>query len=68
MKVPQLTTFRDRSQVSNARRKDYSIAEEYLAVMKRLEKQNGIVARFLINRVEAPVFVLSQDHLIKEIK
>jgi hypothetical protein len=68
MEMPNLTTVRDRTQVYNARRKDNSIADEYLAVMKRLEKQNGVVARFSMSRAEAPVLVLAQEHLIKEIK
>ena len=38
-KAPNLTTVRDRSQIYNIRRKDQSISEEYLAVMKRLEKK-----------------------------
>ena len=66
--TPTSTTVRDRTQIYNARRKDQSIAEEYLAVMKRLEKSNGIVARFSMNRAEAPVLVLSQQHLIREIE
>ena len=68
MENPNLTTVCDRTQVYNARRKKVSIAEEYLAVMKQLEKQNTIVARFSMNRAEAPVVVLAQEHLIKEIK
>ena len=68
MENPLLTTVRDRTQVYNARRKNDSIADEYLAVMKQLEKQNTIVARFSMNRTEAPVLVLAQEHLIKEIK
>jgi hypothetical protein len=67
LKTPNLDTVRDRIQVYNARRKDNSISAEYLAVMKRLEKQNGIVARFSMSRAEAPVIVLAQGHLIKEI-
>ncbi len=68
MKHPNVTTVRDRSQVYNARRKNDSIADEYLAVMKQLEKQNTTVARFTMNRAQAPVLVLAQEHLIKEIK
>ena len=40
---------------------------EYLTVMKRLEKQNGLVARFSMSRAVAPVIVLAQYHLIKQI-
>jgi hypothetical protein len=65
---PNLNTVRDRTQVYNARRKNDSIAEEYLAVMKQLEKKNTTVARFSMSRGEAPVLVLAQEHLIKEIK
>ena len=68
MENPNLTTVRDRTQVYNARRKNDSIVEEYLAVMKQLEKQNTIVARFSMSRAEAPMVVLAQEHLIKEIK
>ena len=68
MENRHLTTVRDRTQVYSARKKNYSIADEYLAVMKQLEKQNAIVARFSMNRTEAPVLVLAQEHLIKEIK
>ena len=46
-KKPNLITVRDRTQVYNALRKDNSITEEYLTVMKRLEKASGVVARFL---------------------
>ena len=66
--TPTLTTVRDRTQVYNARRKDNSITEEYLAVMKQLENSNGVVAKFSMSRAEAPVVVLAQGHLIKEIK
>ena len=68
MKRPNLTTVRDRTQVYNARRKDQSITEEYLAVLKRLEKRNGVVAKFSMSRAEAPVLVLAEEHLIQEIK
>ena len=63
-----MTTVRDRSQIYNIRRKDQSISEEYLAVMKRLEKNNGIVARFSMSRAKAPVLVLAQEQQIQEIK
>ena len=68
MENPNLTTVRNRTQVYNTRRKKDSVADGYLAVMKQLEKQNTIVARFSMNRAEAPVVVLAQEHLIKEIK
>ena len=68
IKTPNLTAIRDRTQIYNARRKDHSIADEYLTVMKQLEKGNGIVAKFSMSRAEAPVVVLAQEHLIKEIK
>ena len=68
MKVPQLTTVRDRNEVYNARRTDHTITDEYLAVMKQLEKQNEIVTRFSMSPAEASVLVLGQEHLIKEIK
>ena len=68
MENPNLTIVRDQTQVYNARRKNDSIPEEYLAVMKQLQKQNTIVTRFSMNRAEAPVVVLAQQHLIKEIK
>ena len=42
--------------------------EEYIAVMKRLENSNSIVARFSMTRTEAPIIILSQDHLIQEMK
>lgn len=65
---PNLTTIRDRAQVYNARRKSDSIVEEYLGVIKRLETQNSVVARFSMSRAEAPVLILSQEHIIGEIK
>ena len=36
--------------------------------MKRLENQNSIVARFSMSRRETPVVILSQKHLIQEMK
>ncbi len=68
MNTPNLTTIRDRTQIYNARRREQSIGAEYLAEMKRLEKANGVVAMFSMNRTEAPVLVLSQQHVIKEIQ
>ncbi|CAF3140739.1 unnamed protein product [Rotaria sp. Silwood2] len=66
--LPSLTTVRDRKQVYNARQKSESNVEEYLAIMRNLEKSNSIVARFSMSRGEAPVVVLSQPHMIKELK
>ncbi len=64
---PSVTTVRDRTQIYNARRTSVSTAEEYLAVMKTLESK-GIVARLSMVRGQAPVLILSQDHMIAEIK
>ena len=36
--------------------------------MKSLEKSSGMVARFSMSRGEAPVLILSQPHIIQEIK
>ena len=36
--------------------------------MKCLENQNSIVARFSMSRREGPVVILSQKHLIQEMK
>lgn len=63
-----LTTVRDRVQVYNARQKSESNVEEYMAIMRSLEKSSSTVARFSMSRGEAPVLVLSQPHLIQELK
>ncbi|CAF2963068.1 unnamed protein product, partial [Rotaria sp. Silwood2] len=68
LSLPSLTTVRDRNQVYNARQKSESNVDEYLAIMRNLEKSNSIVARFSISRGEAPVLVLSQPYMIKELK
>ncbi|CAF4405479.1 unnamed protein product, partial [Rotaria magnacalcarata] len=65
---PSLMTVRDRKQVYNARQKKESNVEEYLAMMRNLEKSTSIVARFSMSRGEASVLVLSQPHMIKELK
>ncbi|CAM4838907.1 unnamed protein product [Rotaria magnacalcarata] len=66
--LPSLMTVRDRKRVYNARQKNESNVEEYLAIMRNLEKSTSIIARFSMSRGEAPVLVLSQPHMIKELK
>ncbi|CAF4263706.1 unnamed protein product, partial [Rotaria magnacalcarata] len=66
--LPSLMTVRDRKQVYNARQKNESNVEEYLVIMRNLEKSTSIIARFSMSRGEAPVLVLSQPHMIKELK
>ncbi|CAF3980247.1 unnamed protein product [Rotaria sp. Silwood1] len=66
--LPSLTKVRDRKQVYNARQKRESNVEEYLAIMRNLEKSSSVIARFSMSREEAPVLVLSQPHMIKELK
>lgn len=66
--LPSVTTVRDRKQVYNAREKSQSNFEEYLSIMRSLETSNSVIARFSMNRGEAPVLVLSQPHIIKELK
>ena len=61
-------TVRDRNQVYNARKNGQSNEEEYLTIMRTLEKSNSVVARFSMTRGEAPVLLLSQPHMIKELK
>jgi len=63
-----LTTIRDRTQVYNARQKNDSNKEEYLNIMRSLEKSTSVVARFVMSRGEAPVLVLCQPHVIQELK
>ena len=63
-----LIIARDRNQVYKARQKNDSNVEEYLKIMRSLEKSTSIVARFSMSRGEAPVLVLSQPHMIQELK
>ena len=63
-----MTNVRDRKQVYNARQRNESNAEEYLAIMRNLEKSDSIIARFSMSRGEAPVIVLSKPLMIKQLK
>ncbi|CAF1498893.1 unnamed protein product [Adineta ricciae] len=66
--LPAITTVRDRKQVYNARQKNESSVEEYMSIMRRLEDTKSTVARISMSRGEAPVLLLSQSHMIKELK
>ncbi|CAF0711925.1 unnamed protein product [Adineta steineri] len=65
-----LTTIRDRVQIYNARarQKNDSNVEEYLTILKNLEKSDTIIARFSMNRNAAPTLVLAQPYIIQEMK
>jgi hypothetical protein len=68
--IAPLTTIRDRVQIYNgrARQKTDSNIDEYLAILRNLEQSNTIVAHFSMNRTATPVLVLSQSHIIQEMK
>ncbi|CAF1134362.1 unnamed protein product, partial [Didymodactylos carnosus] len=44
--MPLLTTVRDKKQVYNSKQRNLTSAEEFLAVMRRLEKNDGPIAHF----------------------
>lgn len=68
--MASLTTIRDRVQIYNARvrQKNDSNVDEYLTILKTLEKSSTNVARLSMNRNEALVLLLSQPHMIQEVK